>query len=48
MNRKTFPILLLNFVNGVGMTLLIPVLPFIIRDLGYSDHHAVACREDRL
>ncbi len=37
MNRKTFPIILLNLVNGIGGTLLIPVLPFIIRDLGYSD-----------
>ncbi len=37
MNRKTFPIILLNLVNGIGFTLLIPVLPFIIRDLGYSD-----------
>ncbi|MEM7127693.1 MAG: MFS transporter [Chloroflexota bacterium] len=37
MNRKTLPIILLNLVNGIGGTLLIPVLPFIIRDLGYSD-----------
>ncbi|MEM7335405.1 MAG: MFS transporter [Chloroflexota bacterium] len=37
MNRKTLPIILLNFVNGIGGTLLIPVLPFIIRDLGFSD-----------
>lgn len=37
MNRETFPIILLNLVNGIGGTLLIPVLPFIIRDLGYSD-----------
>ncbi|MEM7113514.1 MAG: MFS transporter [Chloroflexota bacterium] len=37
MNRKTFPIILLNLVNGIGGTLLIPVLPFIIRDLGYND-----------
>jgi MFS family permease len=36
MNRKTFPIILLNLVNGIGFTLLIPVLPFIVRDLGYS------------
>lgn len=37
MNKKTLPIILLNLVNGIGGTLLIPVLPFIIRDLGYSD-----------
>ncbi len=36
MNRKTFPIVLLSLVNGIGFTLLIPVLPFIVRDLGYS------------
>jgi len=36
MNQKTFPIILLNLVNGIGFTLLIPVLPFIVRDLGYS------------
>ncbi|MBV7338169.1 MFS transporter [Chloroflexi bacterium TSY] len=37
MNRKTFPIILLNLVNGIGGTLLIPVLPFVIRNLGYND-----------
>ena len=37
MNQKTLPIVLLNFVNGIGGTLLIPVLPFIIRDLGYNE-----------
>lgn len=37
MNRKTLPIILLNFVSGITETLLIPVYPFIIRDLGYSD-----------
>ena len=37
MNKKTFPIILLNLVNGIGGTLLLPVLPFIIRDLGYND-----------
>ena len=37
MNQKTLPIILLNIVNGIGGTLLIPVLPFVIRDLGYSD-----------
>ena len=31
------PVLLLTFVNAVGGTLLIPVLPFVVRDLGYSD-----------
>ncbi len=36
MNRKTLPIILLSLVNGIGFTLLIPVLPFIVRDLGYS------------
>jgi DHA1 family tetracycline resistance protein-like MFS transporter len=36
-NRKTAPILLLTFVNAIGGTLLIPVLPFVVRDLGYSD-----------
>ncbi|MFT5194025.1 MAG: DHA1 family tetracycline resistance protein-like MFS transporter [Cellvibrionaceae bacterium] len=36
MNKKTLPIILLNIVNGIGGTLLIPVLPFIIRDLGYD------------
>ena len=37
MNKKTLPIILLNIVNGIGGTLLIPVLPFIIRDLGYNE-----------
>ena len=37
MNKDTFPIILLNLVNGISGTLLIPVLPFVIRDLGYSD-----------
>ncbi len=36
MNRKTLPIILLNLVNGIGFTLLIPVLPFIVRELGYN------------
>ena len=31
------PILLLTFVNAMGGMLLIPVLPFVVRDLGYSD-----------
>lgn len=31
------PILLLTFVNAIGGTLLIPVLPFVVRDLGLSD-----------
>ncbi|MEM7284793.1 MAG: MFS transporter [Actinomycetota bacterium] len=31
------PILLLTFVNAIGGTLLIPVLPFVVRDLGQSD-----------
>lgn len=31
------PILLLTFVNALGGTLLIPVLPFVVRDLGYGD-----------
>ena len=35
--RPALPILLLTFVNAVGGTLLIPVLPFVVRDLGYSD-----------
>ncbi len=36
MNR-TLPIILLTFVNALGGTLLIPVLPFIVRDLGQTD-----------
>ncbi|MEM8922695.1 MAG: MFS transporter [Actinomycetota bacterium] len=31
------PILVLTFVNALGGTLLIPVLPFVVRDLGYGD-----------
>jgi MFS family permease len=31
------PILLLTFVNALGGMLLIPVLPFVVRDLGYND-----------
>lgn len=37
MNRRIAPILLLTFVNAIGGTLLIPVLPFVVRDLGQSD-----------
>lgn len=37
MNARTAPILLLTFVNAIGGTLLIPVLPFVVRDLGRSD-----------
>ncbi|MEM7334497.1 MAG: MFS transporter [Chloroflexota bacterium] len=37
MSKKTLPIILLNIVNGIGGTLLIPVLPLVVRDLGYSD-----------
>lgn len=37
MNRRTAPILLLTFVNVLGGTLLIPVLPFVVRDLGQSE-----------
>ncbi|MDH3683094.1 MAG: MFS transporter [Acidimicrobiia bacterium] len=37
MNRRTLPILLLTFVNALGGTLLIPVLPFVVRDLGQAD-----------
>lgn len=37
MNNRTAPILLLTFVNAIGGTLLIPVLPFVVRDLGRSD-----------
>lgn len=37
MTARTAPILLLTFVNAIGGTLLIPVLPFVVRDLGYSD-----------
>ena len=37
MNSRTAPILLLTFVNAIGGTLLIPVLPFVVRDLGQSD-----------
>lgn len=37
MNPRTLPIILLTFVNALGGTLLIPVLPFIVRDLGQSD-----------
>ncbi len=36
-NSRTAPILLLTFVNAIGGTLLIPVLPFVVRDLGQSD-----------
>ncbi len=35
--RPALPILLLTFVNAIGGTLLIPVLPFVVRDLGQSD-----------
>lgn len=35
--RQAQPILLLTFVNAIGGTLLIPVLPFVVRDLGQSD-----------
>ena len=35
--RRAAPILLLTFVNAIGGTLLIPVLPFVVRDLGQSD-----------
>ncbi len=35
--REAKPILLLTFVNAIGGTLLIPVLPFVVRDLGQSD-----------
>ncbi len=35
--RRALPILLLTFVNAIGGTLLIPVLPFVVRDLGLSD-----------
>ena len=31
------PIILLTFVNALGGTLLLPVLPFVVRDLGYGD-----------
>ena len=37
MNRRTLPIILLTFINALGGTLLIPVLPFVVRDLGQSD-----------
>ena len=37
MNRRTLPIILLTFVNALGGTLLIPVLPFVVRDLGQAD-----------
>lgn len=37
MTNRTAPILLLTFVNALGGTLLIPVLPFVVRDLGQSD-----------
>lgn len=36
-SSRTTPILLLTFVNALGGTLLIPVLPFVVRDLGQSD-----------
>ena len=35
--RAARPILMLTFVNAIGGTLLIPVLPFVVRDLGQSD-----------
>ncbi|MGI9608575.1 MAG: MFS transporter [Acidimicrobiales bacterium] len=37
MNRNVRPIMLLTFVNAMGGTILIPVLPFIVRDVGQSD-----------
>jgi DHA1 family tetracycline resistance protein-like MFS transporter len=37
LKNKAAPILLLTFVNAIGGTLLIPVLPFVVRDLGRSD-----------
>ena len=37
MPKNVRPILMLTFVNALGTTLLIPVLPFVVRDLGYSD-----------
>lgn len=37
MNPRVKPILLLTFVNAIGGTILIPVLPFVVRDLGQSD-----------
>lgn len=36
-SRRTLPIILLTFVNAVGGTLLIPVLPFVVREEGQSD-----------
>ncbi|MEM7800939.1 MAG: MFS transporter, partial [Chloroflexota bacterium] len=37
MNRKIIPVILLMFVNRLGLTILVPVLPFVVRDYGQSD-----------
>ncbi len=35
--KRIIPVMMLMFVNTLGFTLLLPVLPFIIRDYGQSD-----------
>ncbi|MGB0387855.1 MAG: MFS transporter [Ardenticatenaceae bacterium] len=37
MYKRIIPVMMLMFVNTLGFTLLLPVLPFIIRDYGQSD-----------
>ncbi|MCA9308517.1 MAG: MFS transporter [Patescibacteria group bacterium] len=39
MFKKIFPIIALSFVNMLGFLILVPVLPFVIRELGYSDYY---------
>lgn len=37
LNKRLLPVIMLMFVNSLGFTLLIPVLPFVIREHGQSD-----------
>ena len=37
MRKRILPVILLAFVNGLGFFILIPVLPFIVRDFGAND-----------
>lgn len=34
MNQKTFAVILLTFVNMVGFSIIFPILPFVVKDLG--------------
>lgn len=38
MLKKIAPIIALSFVNMLGFMILVPVLPFVIRDFGYPDY----------